>query len=322
MCIAVLAEARVTRIVIDTKVSPAFGGQSFGTAGQYETLAGRAFGELDPNDPHNSIITDINLAPKNANGRVEYTATFLLVKPIDMSKSSHLLWEDVPNRGGRITIGTFDRNNGDVGLSAGWQADNSGATVQTPAPNNTNDYAIVPAAVNSDGSPVTGRVVGRFQNVSGVNSQPIIVYTQPMPYRPLTLDTTQATLTTRASESIDGSVIGAQTTIPSTDWAWASCSAANPFPGTPSSTQICLRNGFDPPAIPARVHGERSVRSGDRICRFPRHGQLFKNATQDDLGTVRREWHRVGRPGAAIRQLSAQPDASRFYSGRSRAQGI
>ena len=48
------AQARVTRIVIEKKVSPAFDGASFGTAGQYETLAGRAFGELDPNDPHNA----------------------------------------------------------------------------------------------------------------------------------------------------------------------------------------------------------------------------------------------------------------------------
>src|SRR5437773_9013793 len=54
-------EARVTRIVVDTKVSPAFGGASFGTAGQYETLAGRVFGELDPGDHHNTIINDIDL---------------------------------------------------------------------------------------------------------------------------------------------------------------------------------------------------------------------------------------------------------------------
>ena len=98
------AHARVKKIVIDKKASPAFDGASFGAAGQYETLAGRAFGELDPNDPHNAIITDIRLAPRNANGKVEYMATFFLVKPIDMSKSSHLLWQDVPNRGGRITI--------------------------------------------------------------------------------------------------------------------------------------------------------------------------------------------------------------------------
>ena len=35
-------------------------------------------------------------------------ATFFLVKPIDMSKSSHLMWHDVPNRGGRITLGIWN----------------------------------------------------------------------------------------------------------------------------------------------------------------------------------------------------------------------
>src|SRR2546427_8814387 len=136
-------EARVTRIVVDTKVSPAFGGASFGTAGQYETLAGRVFGELNPNDPHNTIINDIDLAPKNSRGNVEYMATFFLVKPIDMSKSSHLMWQDVPNRGGRITLDVASRNIGDMGLSSGWQGDNSGGTAQVPAPGNTNDYAVV-----------------------------------------------------------------------------------------------------------------------------------------------------------------------------------
>ena len=98
------AQAHVRKIVIDKKVSPAFDGATYGPAGQYETLAGRVFGELDPNDPHNAIITDIKLAPRNAAGKVEYIASFFLVKPIDMSKSSHLMWQDVPNRGGRIVI--------------------------------------------------------------------------------------------------------------------------------------------------------------------------------------------------------------------------
>src|SRR5499427_6274152 len=153
-------EARVTRIVIDTKTSPAFGGASFGTAGQYETLAGRVFGELDPNDPHNTIINDINLAPRNVNGKVEYVASFFLVKPIDMSRSSHLMWQDVPNRGGRLTIVAAERNYGDVGLSSGWQGDNSGNT----APSEKSDYAIVPIAKNPDGSPITGLVMGRIVN--------------------------------------------------------------------------------------------------------------------------------------------------------------
>src|SRR5215470_8932124 len=105
-------QARVTRIAIEKKVSPAFDGASFGSAGPYETLAGRAFGELDPNDSHNAIIQDIKLAPKNARGMVEYTASFYVVKPIDMAKSSHLMWHDVPNRSGRITIPPAERGMG------------------------------------------------------------------------------------------------------------------------------------------------------------------------------------------------------------------
>ena len=101
---AAAAQARVARIVIDTKVSPAFNGASSGAAGAYETLAGRAFGELDPNDPHNAIIQDIKLAPRNGRGMVEYTASFWLVKPIDMSRSSRLMWHDVPNRSGRVHV--------------------------------------------------------------------------------------------------------------------------------------------------------------------------------------------------------------------------
>ena len=62
------ASAKVKRIVIDKAKSdsPAYGGKSFGKVGQYEKIIGRAYGELDPNDPHNKIIQDIQFAPRNA----------------------------------------------------------------------------------------------------------------------------------------------------------------------------------------------------------------------------------------------------------------
>src|SRR5580692_10177706 len=69
------AEARITRIVIEHKDSPAYKGQSFGEAGRYEWLRGHAYGELDPRDPLNAIITDLQFAPRNARGLVEYSAT-------------------------------------------------------------------------------------------------------------------------------------------------------------------------------------------------------------------------------------------------------
>src|SRR6266568_6677447 len=121
------SEARVTRIIIDTTAS--LSGQDI----PYQTLTGRAFGELDPNDPHDAIITDIALAP-STNGKVEYIASFFIVKPVDMLQSSGLMWHDVPNRGGRITITPDLRNLNDVGLSSGWQGDNAGANpVTAPA---------------------------------------------------------------------------------------------------------------------------------------------------------------------------------------------
>jgi hypothetical protein len=275
------AEAEVKKIVIDKKVSPAFEGQSFGTAGQYETLAGRAFGELDPTDPHNVLITDIRLAPRNANGKVEYVASFFVVKPIDLSKSSHLMWHDVPNRGGRVTIAPAERNVGDIGLSSGWQGDNSGSTVA----GSNNDYVVVPIARNPDGSPVTGSVIGRIVNAHGLDSQGMFVHTTPVPYKPATLDTAKATLTTHASETLDG-VIGETKTIPGTNWAWAKCSATNPFPGTPDPTEICLKNGFDPKLLYQVVFTAKDPYVlGIGFAAFRDVAAFFKGATQDDSGT-------------------------------------
>src|ERR1700716_302321 len=44
------SQARITRIVVDKVESPTANGQSFGAAGQYEKVSGRAFGEVDPTD--------------------------------------------------------------------------------------------------------------------------------------------------------------------------------------------------------------------------------------------------------------------------------
>lgn len=280
VCVAT-AWGQVSRIVIDSVVSPAFGGASYGTVGQYETIAGRAFGELDPKDSRNAIITDLKLAPRNANGKVEYTATFFLVKPINLSTSSHLLWHDVPNRGSRITIGVAERDLGDIGLSSGWQGDQMGGT----APNPGREYAIVPRAKRPDGSPVTGRIVARVFNVSGPASQPLYVYSNPMPYPPQSLDTRQASLTTHASETVGGE-IGRTATIPAADWAWARCSAQQPFPGVPDPTQICLKHGFDPALL---YQVEFTARDpfvlGVGFAAFRDVASFFRNKTHDEAGT-------------------------------------
>ena len=178
------------RIAIDKakSESPAYGGKSFGSVGQYEKLVGHAYGELDPKDPHNSIITDIQLAPRNAHGMVEYVATFTLFKPVDMGKASNVLIYDVVNRGRKLEQVGSDR--GYSYLFSGWQGDipeNSGPAGREP------ETIQVPVAHNADGSTITGPVLARFMNIEG-NTSPLMVYSRPVPYLPATLDTTKAKL--------------------------------------------------------------------------------------------------------------------------------
>ena len=54
-------------------------------------MSGKFYGELEPADPKNALITDIQFAPGNARGKVDYVGTFSLMKPIDLSKASGVL---------------------------------------------------------------------------------------------------------------------------------------------------------------------------------------------------------------------------------------
>jgi hypothetical protein len=93
----------IKRIIIDSVRSPAFGGVSFGEAGRYEKLVGRAYGDLDPKNPLNAVITDIGLAPRHARGKVEYATDFYILKPVDAARGNKVLLFDVTNRGNKIT---------------------------------------------------------------------------------------------------------------------------------------------------------------------------------------------------------------------------
>ncbi len=231
------AEAHVTKIVIEQKQSPAYEGKSFGEAGQYEILSGKAYGELDPKDPHNTIITDLQFAPRNARGMVEYMATFTLVKPIDLSRASGVLLYAVPNRGNRISIPAFSvagdtgdeffLKRGTIILHSGWQGD----LPQRPGA----EWIQVPVAKNLDGSSITGPALARFFNMpAGTTTLPL-----PPAHEAASLDTIKAVLTRRASE--EGAVIP----LAPDAWAFADCANA-PFPGTPDANKVCIKGGFDP----------------------------------------------------------------------------
>jgi len=224
-------EARVTRIVVEHRESPAFGGQTFGNAGTYEIISGHFFGELNPKDPHNSIIMDIQFAPRNARGMVEYSATFALSKPIDMSKSNGVLYYTVSNRGRGAPVGSDD---GRINLLSGWQGD--------LLPREDAQTIVVPVARKSDTLPLTGPVLERLINIPA-GTTTIDLRTAPylgLTYqRPVTLDTTKAKVTRRPNPS------ASSVAVPSAEWAFADCET-KPFPGTPDPSKLCVKGGFDP----------------------------------------------------------------------------
>ena len=274
------AHAVITSIVIDSTGDIA----ASGAAPAYKRVIGRAFGSLDPSLPVNAIITDIRLAtPKNADGTVPYMTTFQLVYPAD-GNSSGLMWHDVPNRGGRITINADLRAGRDIGLSSGWQGENAGIDgVGGVAQVAGREWVQVPFARNDDGTPVRGRVMGRIINASGPNSSRMIVHSNQVPYVPVDLNNPADTLTVIDSETIDGHT-GATHLVPRGDWAFARCGGANPpFPGTPDARQICVRGGFIPDRVYQAVFtAENPPVLGIGFAAFRDLASFFKYGTASD----------------------------------------
>ncbi|MGQ0732136.1 MAG: alpha/beta hydrolase domain-containing protein [Acidobacteriota bacterium] len=103
--------AEVVRVEVKSRAD-LLAGQAFGSAGPYETLTGTLYFAVDPRNRANRIITDIDLAPKNTAGRVEFSADFYLIKPKDPTRGNGTVLYEVSNRGGKGMIGFFNRGGG------------------------------------------------------------------------------------------------------------------------------------------------------------------------------------------------------------------
>jgi alpha/beta hydrolase family protein len=121
--------AELTRWEI-TKREPYAGGKPRAGAGPYEQWTGTVHFALDPSDKANEQIIDLKLATKNAAGKVEFSADFRMLVPVDRSKASGTLFYEVNNRGGatapRIIDGGADDflcRQGFIVLWSGWIAE-------------------------------------------------------------------------------------------------------------------------------------------------------------------------------------------------------
>lgn len=178
------AAAQVTRFEIDVVESPALHGERFGTVGQYEFLRGTAYGEADPSDPRNADIVNLEFAPRNARGNVEYSTTVEIYRPVDMSRWNRAIYHTVPNRG---RAGAGDRVLLEMGFAlvrVGWQGDIE--------PTATNIVPVLPVARQPDGSPITGAALEEliFNNDDDVSAG-------HLSYPAASLDPDRATLTVR-----------------------------------------------------------------------------------------------------------------------------
>jgi hypothetical protein len=230
---------------------PLADGRAFGNVGPYEELRGRLRFAVDPTHPANADITDLELAPRNAQGRVEFAADVSILLPVDRARASGRLILDVVNRGNTVAVPNFNHatrpvfgpdsdpdppidtgdgflmRRGDVVASCGWQCD------VPELPGLFRLYA--PEARDPAGGPLRGRV---YVNLQSAEDAPHLLLSDRghLAYPAAALDEPEAVLLVR--DQLDGP----PTTIPRSRWRFARLVDGRPVP---DPRHVCLEGGFE-----------------------------------------------------------------------------
>src|SRR5689334_21016459 len=109
--VTLTAQAKVTRIEITSRTDVA-GGREFGLAGAYEKVVGKVYFAVDPNEPHNKLIVDVDKAPRNAEGLVEFSSDLYILRPKDANRGNGAALFEISNRGGRGMARFFNHGRG------------------------------------------------------------------------------------------------------------------------------------------------------------------------------------------------------------------
>jgi hypothetical protein len=293
MAFAPPLEARVVRFVVE-RTRPILDGKTFGAAGQYERLDGTAYFEVDPRDPLNALIVNLDGAPRTASGKVGFAAPFYILKPVDMGTGNRKIFYGVNNRGNKLeyTWRTFmplgangndpttDADYGDafllrqgyVYVDAGWMGN--------LAPGNARLIPDLPIATQPDGRPIVANVRVEFADATGF-SRPLegnADHVARVPHEPVDRDAARATLTVRDSPG------GVKTPIPSNRWAFGRCHTGEATL-VPTMTDVCLFDGFKPERIyelTYRAKNPRVLGLGYAVTRDL--ASFLRYQTRDDAG--------------------------------------
>ena len=251
------------RLQIDVR-EPFAERMEFGSAGQYERLSGRVLFAIDPEAPENRSVVDLEHAPRNPSGLVEYATDFYMLKPAELSQSNRRLLYNVNNRG---NISSFLRYFNDAAESndpstvahagngflmrrgytivwSGWQGD--------ILPGNGRMSMTLPIATEN-GREITGLVRAEFIAAEpGGMVFPLSGNDHTLSYEAASLDTAQATFTCREYEG------DPRTPIAPAEWQFARLDeGGKPIP---SATHCYLPAGFRPGWIYELVYTAKNPR--------------------------------------------------------------
>ncbi|MCH8870379.1 MAG: hypothetical protein IIC85_11760, partial [Chloroflexi bacterium] len=224
-------------------------GMVFGDVGSYEAIEGTVEFAIDPDDPANAAIVDLKLAPRNADGLVEYSTDLYILRPADLERGNRRLIYDVCNRGNKRLLQFF---NDGVHSNRPITAEHAGNAFLM-----RRGYSIVWSGWQGDVLPMHGQLSMRLpvvtengEAITGDVRTEFIVETPEVRYRPLSAadyaesyeaadtDTTQATFTMREYPYDD------KVAIPADRWSFSMQSSDGSL--TSSTRHVYLEDGFRP----------------------------------------------------------------------------
>jgi hypothetical protein len=232
------AFARVTRMEVRSSVR--IEGQGIAP---YDKIDARVYFAVRPDDPHNRGIVDLDKAPRNAQGEVEFSADLFLMRPLHGANGALLL--EIPNRGGKgllriVDGGSSDPKNiadlGDAWLlrqgytiaALGWQWDAPGLHLYAPV-------------ATDHGQPISGLLRDDFTPVAKSTDWPlghiIVGRVGGTEYPVANPDDPRNVLTVRDTPD------GPRQTIPRSDWTFT------PPTATAINGGIHYSSGFQPGRI-------------------------------------------------------------------------
>jgi hypothetical protein len=196
--VAARAHAEAIRVEIQRR-EPYAEGRAFENVGAYERLLGRVHFAVDPALQANQEIVDLDLAPRNAEGRVEFSADLEILAPVDLGRANGAILYDVNNRGNRVCLRQFNEGADHFLMRQGYVVVWSGWIAET-LPGDDRLRLDAPVATDN-GRPITGVVRAEMVPNEPADRLNVAYWANQGSYLPTQRGLADATLTWRLRES-------------------------------------------------------------------------------------------------------------------------